>query len=135
MRSACSGCSSSLAGGASRLASYELGDDQQIVGDDCGSHEEFKMFSTFDERALHTAPAKEYRDAPFDAGAESLSSLERAALFVRFPFGAALASGLRDAADDDASIAAGLKVVFAEEASVGGVHVRGHIKERFVIVE
>ena len=48
------------------------------------------MVATFDECALHAPPSEQHRDAAFDAGAESLASLERPARFERFPFGAAL---------------------------------------------
>src|SRR2546425_5826472 len=116
-------------------ATQQPSDHHKIVGYYRGAHEQFEMLATFDERALHPAPSKQYGDATFDAGAESLSALERRALFERFPFGASLPSRLRDARERDTGRLARLDVVFVEEAGIGAIQVGCGIKDRLVAVE
>src|SRR5712691_4627779 len=118
-----------------RFAVQQCGDHHEVVGQHRGTHEEFEMLATLDERALHAAPAKQHGDAAFDAGAESLPALERPAFFERFPFGASLAARLRDAGEGDASRLAGLKVLFVKEAAIRTIQIRRGIKDGVVAVE
>ena len=127
-----------LCGGSAttrRLPPHQLGDHHQIVGEDRGADEQFEMLATLDERALHAAPAKQHRDAAFDARPESLSSLERPACLERFPFGAPLASRLRDAGERDAGALAGPKVLFVEEAAIRTIQIRSGREDAVVPVE
>jgi hypothetical protein len=101
---------------ASRSATQQLGDHEEVVGENRGTHEEFEMLTTLDECPLHAAPPKEYRDAAFDASAESLASFERAALLVRFALRAPFPARLRDTRQDHARGAAGLQVLFVERS-------------------
>ena len=84
---------------------------------------------------LMPRPRNSTRDAAFDAGAEALPLLERPAFFKRFPFGASLASRLRDAGEGDAGCPAGLKVLFVKEAAIGTIQMRHGMKDGFVAVE
>jgi hypothetical protein len=118
----------------SGLPTQELGDHHEIVGQHGGTDEQFEMRGTLDQGALHAAPTKQYRDAAFDAGAEALPLLERPAFFKRFPFGASLASRLRDAGEGDAGCPAGLKVLFVKEAAIGTIQMRHGMKDGFVAV-
>src|SRR6266545_8228520 len=105
----------------SGLPAQQLGDHHEIVGQHGGTHQQFEMCGTLDQCALHTAATKQHGDPAFDAGAESLPSLERPALFVGFPFRASLASRLWDAGKRDTRGPTGLKVLFVEEATIGTI--------------
>src|SRR5918996_3820459 len=79
------------------------------------------MVAPFGEHAFHAASAEQYRDSPFDPGAEPLALFKLPALLEGLPLSTALAAGLSDARAAHAGRLTGLQVRDTEEAPISTI--------------
>src|SRR5919198_2320200 len=86
------------------------------------------MVAPFGEHPFHAASAEQYRDSPFDPGAEPLAELKGPTLLKGLPLGTPLTAGLRDAGAGHARLVTSLQVRGTEEAAIGAIHIRGVAK-------
>ena len=109
-----------------------LGNDQEIVGQHGGAHQEFKMLPSLSQAPLHPTTAEEHRDAPLDAGPKTLSLPEGRAFFLGCSFGRLLSAPLGDAGQTDANLLGDLDIPFTVETAIGTVEV-GRMAEGFPV--
>ncbi len=90
----------------------------------------------FGAAALHAAAAHQYRNAALDAGAKALALFERRRSFVGLlALRRLAAAALRNADRGDGAAHARGHVLFAEEAAIGAIEVRGAAERAAVALE
>ena len=113
----------------------QVGDSQQIVGQDGRTHEHLKALTPFEETALHAPAAKEHGDATFNAGAEALSLLEGWALLVGGSLQRLVPAPLGDTDLSDTGLLTSLLMAGVIKTSIPGVEFRSAAEDFLVTLE
>jgi hypothetical protein len=106
------------------FGAQELGNAEEIVGQDSGADEQLEPLPAFSQAALHAASPEQDRDAALNAGPEALAFFEGGAFLDGLAFRGFLSAPLRDGDEGDASLLAGGEIVGAVEAAVGAIDFR-----------
>src|SRR5687767_5617652 len=94
----------------------------EVVRKHGGSHQEFKMFATLGETALHAATAEENGDASLDAGTKTLGALEGWTFLIGLLVRRFFPATLGNAHELDTVVFALPDIVSAEKSAIGTVY-------------
>src|SRR5207247_9387070 len=98
----------------------EFGNLNQVVGQDGDADKDAESLLAASQTTFHSPATEQHRNAAFNAGAEALRFFEIRTFFKSLTFGGFASAALGNAGAADPGFAAGLLVVSAIKATIGG---------------